>query len=73
MKLYSPCKYSSFLYKLRGVTTQKTPFFCDFSPQANYVDWATATGKRISAPHFADRGVSRGQGGGSPRPLISVF
>jgi hypothetical protein len=42
-----------------------------FSSQANYTDWATADGRRILVPTFAYRGVSRGQLGGSPRPLIS--
>jgi hypothetical protein len=37
-----------------------------FSPQANYTDWATATCWRNLVPTFADRGVSRGQRGGSP-------
>jgi hypothetical protein len=36
-----------------------------FSPQANYTDWATATGWRILVPNFADRGVSRDQRGGT--------
>jgi hypothetical protein len=30
-----------------------------FSPQANYTDWATTTGRRISVPTFGDRGVLR--------------
>jgi hypothetical protein len=42
------------------------------SPQANYTDWATATYRRNLVPTFVDRRVSRGQLGGSPRPLISV-
>jgi hypothetical protein len=37
-----------------------------FSPQANYTDWATATGRRILVPTFVDRMVSRGQRGGTP-------
>jgi hypothetical protein len=37
-----------------------------FSPQANYTDWATATGRRISVPTFVDRGVSRDLRSGSP-------
>jgi hypothetical protein len=37
----------------------------DFSPQANYADWATATCQRNLIPTFADREVSRGQRGGS--------
>jgi hypothetical protein len=36
-----------------------------FSQQANYTDWATATGRRILEPTFVDRRVSRGQRGGS--------
>jgi hypothetical protein len=36
-----------------------------FSPQANYIDWSTATGRRILVSIFVDRGVSRGQRGGS--------
>jgi hypothetical protein len=36
------------------------------SPRANYTDWATATCRRIIVPTFVDRGVSRGQRGGSP-------
>jgi hypothetical protein len=35
-------------------------------PQANYTDWATATCRRNFVPTFVDRGVSRGQCGGSP-------
>jgi hypothetical protein len=48
-----------------------------FSPQGNYTDWATATGRRILMPTFTDRGLSRGQRGGTlmtvnlgPEPLI---
>jgi hypothetical protein len=51
-----------------------------FSPQANPTDWATATCWRNLMPTFADRGVSRGQRGGSltvvnlsfarPEPLL---
>jgi hypothetical protein len=36
------------------------------SPRANYTDWATATCQRNLVPTFVDRGVSRGQRGGSP-------
>jgi hypothetical protein len=36
-----------------------------FSLQANYTDWAIATGRRILVPNFADRVVSRGQRGGT--------
>jgi hypothetical protein len=40
------------------------------SPQANYTDWANATFRRNLMPTFVDRGVSRGQRGGSPRSLV---
>jgi hypothetical protein len=36
------------------------------SPQANYTDRATDTCRRNLVPTFVDRGVSRGQRGGSP-------
>jgi hypothetical protein len=36
------------------------------SPQANYTDWATTTCRRNLVPTFVDRGMSRGQRGGSP-------
>jgi hypothetical protein len=35
------------------------------SPQANYTDWAPATCRRNLAQTFVDRGMSRGQRGGS--------
>jgi hypothetical protein len=44
-----------------------------FSPQANYTDWATATCWRNLVPNFADRGVSRGQRGGSPTAVNLSF
>jgi hypothetical protein len=42
-----------------------------FSPQANYTDCPTAAGQRTLVPTLKDRGVSHGQRGGTPRPLIS--
>jgi hypothetical protein len=38
----------------------------DFSPQANYTHWTTATDRRILVPTFGDRGLSRSQRGGTP-------
>jgi hypothetical protein len=35
------------------------------SPRANYTDWATATCGRNLVPTFVEKGVSRGQRGGS--------
>jgi hypothetical protein len=36
-----------------------------FSPQAIYTDWTTETGRRNLVPTFVNRGMSRGQSGGS--------
>jgi hypothetical protein len=44
-----------------------------FSRQANYTDWATATSRRNLVPTFSDRGVSRGQRGGSPTVVNLSF
>jgi hypothetical protein len=43
------------------------------SPQANYTDWATATCQQNSVPAFVDRGVLRGQRGGSPTVVNFSF
>jgi hypothetical protein len=45
----------------------------DFSQQANYIDWATAIGRRILVSNFVDRGVSVVSTAEPLRPLISVF
>jgi hypothetical protein len=44
-----------------------------FSPQANYTDWSTATCWRNLVPTSADRGISRGQLGGSPKVVNLSF
>jgi hypothetical protein len=41
------------------------------SPQAKYTDWSTATCRWNLVPTFLDRGVSRGQRGGSP-PVVNL-
>jgi hypothetical protein len=43
-----------------------------FNPQANYTDWATATGRWILMPTFVDRRVSRGQSCGPPQ-VVNLF
>jgi hypothetical protein len=43
------------------------------SPQANYIDWTTATCGQNLVPTFADRGVSRGQRGGSTTAVNLSF
>jgi hypothetical protein len=49
---------------LKSYTNKQTNSVA-FSPRANYTDWATATYWRNLVPTFVDRGVSRGQRGGS--------
>jgi hypothetical protein len=44
-----------------------------FSPQANYTDWSTATGRWILVPTFVDRGVSCGQHGRTPTAINLSF
>jgi hypothetical protein len=44
-----------------------------FSLQANYTDFSTADGRKMLVLTFADKGVSRGERGCPPRPLILVF
>jgi hypothetical protein len=43
------------------------------SPQANYTDRVTATCRRNLVPSFVDKGVSRGQRGGSPMVVNLSF
>jgi hypothetical protein len=43
------------------------------SPRANYTDWATVTCLQNLMPTFVDRGVSRGQRGGSPTAVNLSF
>jgi hypothetical protein len=42
------------------------------SPRANYNDWSTATWRNLVST-FVDRGVSRGQRGGSPTVVNLSF
>jgi hypothetical protein len=43
------------------------------SPQANYTDWATATCRRNLVLTFVDKGMSRGQRGGSSTVINHSF
>jgi hypothetical protein len=63
---------ASFLAKIKVAATSQSHSVA-LSPQANYTDWSTATCRWNLVPTFVDRRVSRGQCGGSPRSLISVF
>jgi hypothetical protein len=51
--------------KDQAATYKQTTNSVALSPQAKYTDWATATCRRNLVPTFVDRGVSRGQRGGS--------
>jgi hypothetical protein len=58
---------------LRFALSYKSTNSVAFSLQANYTDWATATCQRNLVPTFVDRGVSRGQHGGSPTVVSLSF
>jgi hypothetical protein len=62
--------YTLWLYM---ATNKKQTNSVALSPRANYTDWATATFRRILVPTFADRGVCRGQCGGSPTAVNLSF
>jgi hypothetical protein len=57
---------------MKALTKQKTNAVV-FSPQANYTDCSTATCRQNLVPTFANRGVSRGQRGGSPTVVNLSF
>jgi hypothetical protein len=50
---------------------KQTPW--PLSLHANYTDWSTATCRRNLVPTFVDRGMSRGQRGGSPTVVNLSF
>jgi hypothetical protein len=54
-------------------TNQTKTNSLSLSSRANYTDWATATCRRNIVPAFVDRGVSRGQRGGSPTVVNLSF
>jgi hypothetical protein len=54
---------------IKGIKNKQTPW--PFSPQANYTDLATATWRNLVST-FVDRGMSRGQRGGSPT-VVNLF
>jgi hypothetical protein len=72
----SPCfishLFSDAVRSLNCVALNDKKKLRGLSPQAKYTDRATAAVGEV-VPTFAGRGVLRGQGNGSPRPLISVF
>jgi hypothetical protein len=63
---FCPSTYIKWKFFLTHMTKKKKKPSVAFSPRANYTDWATATCWWNLVPTFVDRGVSRGQRGGSP-------
>jgi hypothetical protein len=78
-QLYSLQIYGYVIYVCCGSQNKQGSFNKNktnsgaFSPQANYTDWATAICRRIIMPSSVDRGVSRGQRGGSPTVVNLSF
>jgi hypothetical protein len=62
-------------FKIYGSYTQKKKQTNSvaLSQRANYTDWSTTTCRRNLVPTFVDRGVSRGQRGGSPTVVNLSF
>jgi hypothetical protein len=58
--------------KIKKKKKKKNPSVA-LSPRANYTDWSTATCRRNLMSTFVDRGVSRGQRGGSPTVVNLSF
>jgi hypothetical protein len=70
-------KYGIYMYvkpnnSFTNKTNKKTNSVA-LSPRANYADWGTTTCRRNLVPTFVDRGVSRGQRGGSPTAVNFSF
>jgi hypothetical protein len=65
--------FSEILQFLSSSLKQKQRNSVAFSPQAKYTDSAIATCWQNLIPTFADRGVSRGQRGGSPTAVNHNF
>jgi hypothetical protein len=55
------------------VLIKKQTYSVAFSPQANYTNRATTTRRQILVPNFVDRGVLRGQRGGTPTVVNLSF
>jgi hypothetical protein len=64
---------SSTLWRMNHYMRGKKTHSVAFSSQANYTDWLTVTCRRNLMPTFVDRGVSRGQHGGSPAVVNLSF
>jgi hypothetical protein len=65
-------KLHNLNWRVRKSARKKTNSVA-LSPRANYTDWATATCRRNLVPTFMDRGMSRGQRGGSPTVVNLIF
>jgi hypothetical protein len=75
LRVHGRCHYETIetietMY--RRATSYKQANSVAFSPQANYIDWAASTCRRILVSTFADRELLRGQRGGSPT-AVNLF
>jgi hypothetical protein len=66
-------RFHFFSLTFRSYHKNKQTNSVALGPQENYSDWSTATGRRILVPTFMDRGMSRGQGGGTPTVVNLSF
>jgi hypothetical protein len=68
-------KVCGFEYLQERVITvyKETNKLRGFYPRANYTDWTAAACRRNLLPTFVDRGVWRGQRGGSPTVVNLSF
>jgi hypothetical protein len=71
--MFSETSVLTKAYQYRVPEDKKQTNSVALSPQANYTDLATATCRRNLVPTFVDRGVSRGQRGGSPTVVNLSF
>jgi hypothetical protein len=67
------CTTIVILQNLQHWDTPKKTNSLALSPRTNYTDWAAATCRRNLVPTFVDRGMSRGQLGGSPTVVNLSF
>jgi hypothetical protein len=70
-KIFLP-RFEQYETQLNRQTKQQNEFY-GFNSESELYRLMTAAGRRILVPTFADRGVSRGQRGGSPTAVNLSF
>jgi hypothetical protein len=73
ISVYCNKYYGSTIEENSLISSEQKTNSVALSQQGNYTDRATATCQRNLVPTFADRGVSRGQCGESPRAVNLSF